>query len=83
MNLFLDGKPQFLCNIGDVIEWRGPKYFLSDYKLTKITNIDYVETLTVQYLRLDGTEGIYINGEYYTVLNPDDFSNVYFECYGP
>ena len=49
-----------------------PRYFLSDYKQTKISNIDYIETSTVQFLRLDGTKGIYINGEYYTVLNPQD-----------
>lgn len=83
MVLFLDGKTNFLSKQPESSFNRQPQYFMSDYKLTKISYIDYVETSTIMFLRLDGTRGIYINGEYHTLLNPKDFTSVYFESYGP
>lgn len=43
-------------------------YELLDFRLVEYRSIDYVETQRTFILKLDGTEGLYINGVYYEIL---------------
>lgn len=48
-----------------------PSYTLANFRIIKDEQIDYVTVRTVIPIKLDGTVGLYVNGEYYRVVDPD------------
>jgi hypothetical protein len=53
-------------------DYNNSSHRITDYKLITRENIDYVVTETIKLLKLDGDKGIYINGEYYALLDEDN-----------
>lgn len=45
---------------------------LNKYTIISYQTIDYVETKTIMTLKLDGDKGLYINGAYYMIMDPDN-----------
>jgi hypothetical protein len=52
---------------------RNKKTTLKNYSLITNRQVDYIETETIELLKLDGDKGLYINDIYYNRINEDDY----------